>query len=87
MAPAEPLRVDGPWALGQQRGVTAAYIVPIGFRDLEEAEHGLRRRFYGYAVQVYYKGVLQDAAARPAALMREIMKTSASIIEDLPPAR
>lgn len=63
------LPVEGPWREGQQKVVSATYIVPQGFREQEFAEHGEKMLYYGYAVQVYYREQLQDVEARPRSLL------------------
>jgi hypothetical protein len=49
--------------------LTAAYIVPKGFRDQEEKTVGERRTYEGYRVLIYYKSVLQDEVALPKSLL------------------
>ncbi|HEY8240263.1 MAG TPA: hypothetical protein VIH35_02400, partial [Kiritimatiellia bacterium] len=68
VAPKDALKVDGQWPAGEQRTLTAAYIVPKDFRDEEEKTLGERRTYEGYRVLIYYKGVLQDESALPKTL-------------------
>jgi hypothetical protein len=79
VAPKDALKVDGAWPAGEQRTLTAAYIVPKDFRDEEEKAVGERRTYEGYRVLIYYKGVLQDETALP--------KTLASLPAPAPPSR
>lgn len=67
--PLEPLRVEGPWAAGEAKSVTATYIVSKGFRQDEADTTGARRTYEGYRVQVFYKDELQDEDAQPRALL------------------
>lgn len=69
VVPEEALRVEGEWAAGGQRSVTAAYIVPKNFRETESKEHGERSVYEGCRVQVYYKDQLQDDDAFPKSLL------------------
>ena len=71
--PAEPLRIDTAWGAGEQKSVTATYIVPRGFRKEEETLTGQKRAYEGFRVQVWYKGELQDEDATPKTLLKEIM--------------
>ncbi|MFH0953801.1 MAG: FHA domain-containing protein [Verrucomicrobiota bacterium] len=71
VAPKEALRMDGYWSPGDQRSVSAAYVVPRGFRDQETAKYNQQWRFYGYVVQVYYREDLQDEDARPKTLLEK----------------
>ncbi len=68
--PAEPLRVESAWGAGEQKAVSATYIVPTDFRADEEALNGQKRVYEGYRVQVWYKGELQDEDALPSALLK-----------------
>lgn len=63
------LRLDGTWLPGDQKSVTATYLVPSGFRAADEQKTGRRTRYYGYGVQVFYREELQDEDARPKALL------------------
>mgnify|MGYP001321812485 CR=1 FL=1 len=67
--PEEPLRIDGEWAAGEQKAVTATYILPRGFRQDEKDVTGERRIYEGYRVQVFYKEELQDEDALPRTLL------------------
>jgi len=69
VAPKDALKVDGVWPAGEQKTLTAAYIVPKGFRDQEEKTIGERRGYEGYRVLIYYKGILQDETALPKNLL------------------
>ncbi len=71
--PEEPLRIETAWGAGEQKSVTATYIVPKNFRADEEALYGQKRAFEGYRIQVWYKGELQDEDALPKALLKEPM--------------
>ncbi|MCO5067142.1 MAG: FHA domain-containing protein [Kiritimatiellae bacterium] len=68
--PTEPLRVDGDWAPGEQKTVTATYVIPRRFREEEALRTGQRRVYDGYRVQVWYKGALQDEEATPRSLLK-----------------
>ena len=63
IAPKEPLALDGAWGQEEQKLVTATYVVPPGFRKREAG------KYYGYRVRVFYHNKLQDADARPKALL------------------
>lgn len=67
LAPKDPLTPDGPWRKGEQKIVTATYVLPRGFRA-SEAKAGRSRQYYGYVVRVLYQGELQDTDARPKTL-------------------
>ncbi len=71
VVPRDPLRVDGDWRPNQQKTLTAAYIIPRGFRDQEIEQHGERMLYLGYIVQVYYRQELQDVEARPKILLNK----------------
>jgi pSer/pThr/pTyr-binding forkhead associated (FHA) protein len=66
------LSPEGPWREGEQRNVSATYIVPKGFREQEIAQYGERMLYYGYVVQVYYREQLQDVEARPRSLIQQL---------------
>ena len=68
--PKDALRLDGNWTQDDQQTVTAAYIVPKGFRKTEQEKYGQRCRYFGYLVQVYYREQLQDEDARPRSLLQ-----------------
>jgi len=72
VVPKDTLRVDGDWRTGRQRVVTAAYIVPRGFREQERQQHEQNMLYLGYVVQVYYRQELQDAVARPKTLLKKM---------------
>jgi tetratricopeptide (TPR) repeat protein len=77
-APDAPLRIESAWGAGEQKSVTATYIVPKNFRAEEEARLGQKRAYEGYRVQVWYKGELQDEDAQPRTLLKAPMP-------DMPP--
>ena len=66
IAPKEPLTPDGAWELEERKIVTATYVVPPGFR---KNEPGGAKKYYGYRIRVFYRNELQDADARPQALL------------------
>ena len=68
VVPRDALQTEGSWSRTEPRSMTAAYIVPRGFRDEEEQKYGERRSYLGYVVQVYYRDELQDEEVRPRAL-------------------
>lgn len=72
VVPKDALRVDGDWQANQQKSVTAAYIVPRGFRDEERTKFDENMMYMGYVVQVYYRQELQDVEARPKTLHEEV---------------
>ncbi|MCX6996866.1 MAG: FHA domain-containing protein [Kiritimatiellaeota bacterium] len=74
VAPGTALRLNDAATLADQPALTAAYLLPRGFREKETRQHGSRRRYYGYRVQVYYLGVLQDERARPLDLLAPDVK-------------
>lgn len=70
MAPQEPLTLEGLWRAGEQRTITAAYIVPRNFRREESTTHSVRCRYEGVRVRVFYKGRLQDEESVPKDLVK-----------------
>ena len=68
VVPRDAIRTEGSWSRTEARSVTAAYIVPRGFRDEEEQKYGEKCRYLGYVVQVYYRDELQDEEVRPRSL-------------------
>ncbi len=68
--PEESLGFEDEWRLGDRRTVSAAYIVPKGFRKREKKDLGEERSYYGYMVRVYHEGVLQDEVSRPKSLLK-----------------
>jgi len=83
--PDAPLRIDTAWDGGEQKSVTATYIVPLNFRADEEARTGQKRVYEGYRVQVWYKGELQDEEALPRALQKKPMPALRGPAEASPP--
>lgn len=71
IVPKEPLRVEGYWSGRDERAVSAAYVVPPGFREQEKQKYGRRRYYSGCLVQVYYRDQLQDEDARPRNLIEK----------------
>ena len=69
VAPHAVLHLAEAAKLEAQPVLTAAYLLPRGFRDKETRTQGSRRRYYGYRVQVYYGGELQDEKAHPTDLL------------------
>ena len=69
--PKDALRLDSELSGEEPRVVTAAYVVPRGFRDLEAREYSEKRLYYGYRVQVFYGDQLQDEDAKPKTLLYE----------------
>lgn len=69
-APKAPLKPEGTWAAGEQKSVSATYLVPRNFRS-REALVGRDDSFHGYLVRVYYHGKLQDQEARPKTLLQQ----------------
>ncbi len=70
MVPDGPLRPAGAWVGSERRTVTAAYIVPKGFREGEQRDRGEGTGYYGYVVQLFYGDALQDQFARPVSLLQ-----------------
>ena len=68
VVPRDALRTEGNWSRAEPRSMTAAYIVPRGFRDEEEQKYGEKLGYLGYVVQVYYRDELQDEEVRPRSL-------------------
>jgi len=68
IAPRDPLLPRGLWAPGEEKSVTASYVVPKGFRFESPAPDG-NKRFHGYVVQAYLGNELQDELARPTTLL------------------
>jgi hypothetical protein len=79
VAPADLLRVDGRWAPGETKSVTATYILPKGFRAEELRLHRERREFDGYWIRVFHKDALVDEDINPDDL--------AALPPPAPPAR
>jgi hypothetical protein len=73
IAPTEPMTPEGAWGQEEQKIVTATYMVPAGYRN-SAASAG---KYHGYRVRVFYHNELQDADARPKALL-EPMNNSVS---------
>lgn len=69
IAPKEPLTPDGAWGQEERKLITAAYVVPSGFRKNEAAAE---EKYYGYRIRVFYHNELQDADARPKALLEGV---------------
>ena len=69
--PKGALRLESDLSSTEPRVVTAAYVVPQGFRKLEEREYSEKRSYYGYRVQVFYGDRLQDEDAKPKTLLYE----------------
>jgi pSer/pThr/pTyr-binding forkhead associated (FHA) protein len=74
VVPKNALTLDGQLDGGDQRVLTAAYIVPKGFRTTERMKRGEEHRFYGYSVRVLYRDSLQDEDAKPRSLLREAIE-------------
>lgn len=72
VTPRGPLRVGTEWQVGAPQTVSATYLVPVGARTREEAKTGKRWRYYGFAVRVYYREILQDEDARPRSLLEKV---------------
>jgi multidrug efflux pump subunit AcrA (membrane-fusion protein) len=72
VAPGDPLRPDGETRGKQPHYVTAAYLVPKGFRAEEETNFGSSGKYHGYLVRLLYQGQLQDERARPKALLKRV---------------
>lgn len=68
VVPEDALRVDGRWGAGENKTVTATYIIPKDFRADETRRIDERRSYEGYRIQVFYKGELQDEDAMPRSL-------------------
>jgi predicted component of type VI protein secretion system len=68
LSPKEPLKPEGFWHKGEEKLVTATYVLPKGFRD-SEARAGRPRHYCGYVVRVLYQGELEDTDARPKTLL------------------
>ena len=54
--------------LGTPQEVNFGYVVPKGQRAQERSANRSELKYYGYVVEVYYDGVLQDRFARPQEL-------------------
>ena len=66
--PRSSVKLEGTWNEGSESTVTAAYMVPKGFRA-REAGDGRQGQYHGYVVGVYYHDALQDEDARPRTLL------------------
>ncbi|MEI6972693.1 MAG: hypothetical protein WCL44_14390, partial [bacterium] len=64
LVPKNPMKVAGAWKPNQTKIVTATYTVPT----VMASGNARREAFYGYAVRVFYAGVLQDQSFRPSKL-------------------
>lgn len=71
--PTAPLRVDSTWGPGEQKTLTATYVLPRHFREKEELATNQKRTYEGYRVQLWYKEELQDEEALPRGLLKEPM--------------
>lgn len=71
--PTAPLRVDSTWGPGEQKSLTATYVLPRHFREKEELATNQKRTYEGYRVQLWYKEELQDEEALPRGLLKEPM--------------
>ena len=69
--PKGALRLDSEFNGSEPRLVTAAYVVPLKFREQEERDYSEKRSYYGYRVQVFYGNELQDEDAKPKPLLYE----------------
>jgi len=85
VAPDDTLRLDGEWSSRERRSITAAYLVPKGFRIDEEDEYGERRGYHGYVVRVFYDGELQDETARPRSLLEAHRELTSPYVGSLAP--
>lgn len=74
MTPRSVVRLPGPWPDDGPHAVTAAYVVPPGFRA---RSGGAAQQFHGYVVRVFADDVLQDEAARPTDLLRQTTSKAA----------
>lgn len=63
------LEIEGEWPAGEARAVSAAYVVPKGYRERELSLLGERRVYEGFRVTLYYGGKLQDRFAMPRDLL------------------
>jgi len=63
------LKIEGDWSSQEVREPNTMYMVKKGARVANQRITGERRQFYGYVVQVYYDGILQDEAAFPSSLL------------------
>jgi hypothetical protein len=63
------LKIDGEWPPGEARTVSAAYVVPRGYRQRETTLLGERRSYEGFVVNVFYREKLQDRFALPKDLL------------------
>jgi hypothetical protein len=86
LAPEESLPIDSGWSMNDDRTVTAAYILPRGFRTDEEDEYGERRSFYGFVVRVYYRDELQDVVGRPRELLARAEQLESAQSRSIVPA-
>lgn len=68
IVPRDPLIPRGVWVPGEEKSVTASYVVPRGFRFVSPAPDA-GKQFHGYVIQVYAGDELQDEQARPATLL------------------
>ncbi len=84
VVPKEALTLEGPLEAGAQRTLTAAYIVPKGFRKTEAAQQGEERNYFGYAVRVLHRDSLQDEEAKPRILLKERIEPPSSSLPGLP---
>lgn len=82
VAPKEPLQPGAAWNQEGGKTVSATYLVPRGWRE-KEAAAGRACSYHGYAVRVFYNGVLQDQSALPRTLLAQADKKSESKVSSL----
>jgi pSer/pThr/pTyr-binding forkhead associated (FHA) protein len=75
VVPQKVLQPDSPWDAGEQKTLTATYLVPRGARGGSQ--------FYGFAVRVLYDGRVQDERARPRTLLRAQDSAGRAAMEDV----
>lgn len=85
LADKNPLTLEGLWRPGEQRMITAAYMVPRDFRRQEAAAHGGSSQYEGVRVRVFYKGKLQDEASVPKDLLKLPAPPSPALPTRVPP--
>ena len=65
IVPTKPLKIDGDWPDGEQKLLTATYLVPKQQGPNGATNANRREQFYGFVVRVYYLNHILDQTARP----------------------
>ncbi|MCE9613007.1 MAG: FHA domain-containing protein [Lentisphaerae bacterium] len=82
---ARDLAVSSPWREGEEKSVTATYMIPASMTPAS----GRSEQFQGYVVRVYYYGALQAVQADPPSLLARITpdRSVVATTRESPPGR